>query len=144
MPQTVLTPKTESQRHETARRASRTETRKTAATVKTAAPARPAATKTAAPPRGATLKIVPRTAAGKAAINYVIGGGLAGLSAAAALAEQGRQVTLIEGAPQAGDGHQPALREVHGKHQPDGERHHGGRGARLLSAGLAEGRVARR
>ena len=41
-------------------------------------------------------------AAGKAAMNYVIGGGLAGLSAAAALAEQGRKVTLIEGAPQAG------------------------------------------
>lgn len=33
---------------------------------------------------------------------YVVGGGLAGLSAAVALAEQGRKVTLIEGAPQAG------------------------------------------
>ncbi len=33
---------------------------------------------------------------------YVVGGGLAGLAAAVALAEQGRKVTLIEGAPQAG------------------------------------------
>ena len=33
---------------------------------------------------------------------YVVGGGLAGLSAAVALAEKGRKVTLIEGAPQAG------------------------------------------
>ena len=41
-------------------------------------------------------------AAGKAAINYIVGGGLAGLSAAVALAEQGRRVVLLEGAPQAG------------------------------------------
>jgi squalene-associated FAD-dependent desaturase len=33
---------------------------------------------------------------------YVVGGGLAGLAAAVALAEQGRRVVLIEGAPQAG------------------------------------------
>ncbi|MBS0469813.1 MAG: FAD-dependent oxidoreductase [Proteobacteria bacterium] len=33
---------------------------------------------------------------------FVVGAGLAGLSAAVALAEQGKQVTLIEGAPQAG------------------------------------------
>ncbi len=33
---------------------------------------------------------------------YVVGGGLAGLAAAVALAEQGRKVVLIEGAPQAG------------------------------------------
>jgi squalene-associated FAD-dependent desaturase len=33
---------------------------------------------------------------------YVLGGGLAGLAAAVALAEQGRKVALIEGAPQAG------------------------------------------
>jgi squalene-associated FAD-dependent desaturase len=33
---------------------------------------------------------------------FVIGGGLAGLAASVALAEQGKQVTLIEGAPQAG------------------------------------------
>jgi squalene-associated FAD-dependent desaturase len=33
---------------------------------------------------------------------YVVGGGLAGLAAAVALAEEGRKVVLIEGAPQAG------------------------------------------
>ncbi|MBV9540716.1 MAG: FAD-dependent oxidoreductase, partial [Alphaproteobacteria bacterium] len=33
---------------------------------------------------------------------YVVGGGLAGLAAAVALAEAGRKVVLIEGAPQAG------------------------------------------
>jgi squalene-associated FAD-dependent desaturase len=33
---------------------------------------------------------------------WIVGGGLAGLAAAVALAEQGRKVTLIEGAPQAG------------------------------------------
>jgi squalene-associated FAD-dependent desaturase len=33
---------------------------------------------------------------------YVVGGGLAGLAAAVALAEKGRKVVLIEGAPQAG------------------------------------------
>ena len=33
---------------------------------------------------------------------FIVGGGLAGLAAAVALAEQGRKVTLIEGAPQAG------------------------------------------
>ncbi len=33
---------------------------------------------------------------------YVVGGGLAGLSAAVALVEKGRKVVLIEGAPQAG------------------------------------------
>ncbi|HEX4303223.1 MAG TPA: hydroxysqualene dehydroxylase HpnE [Rhizomicrobium sp.] len=33
---------------------------------------------------------------------WIVGGGLAGLSAAVALAEQGRKVTLLEGAPQAG------------------------------------------
>jgi squalene-associated FAD-dependent desaturase len=41
-------------------------------------------------------------AAGKAATNYVVGGGVAGLSAAVALAGKGRKVVLIEGAPQAG------------------------------------------
>jgi len=34
--------------------------------------------------------------------DYVVGGGVAGLSTAAALAEAGRKVVLIEGAPQAG------------------------------------------
>ncbi len=33
---------------------------------------------------------------------WIVGGGLAGLAAAVALAEQGRKVTLLEGAPQAG------------------------------------------
>ncbi|MDP4796133.1 MAG: NAD(P)-binding protein, partial [Rhodospirillales bacterium] len=33
---------------------------------------------------------------------YVLGAGLSGLSAASVLAEAGRQVTLIEAAPQAG------------------------------------------
>ncbi|MEI9988733.1 MAG: hydroxysqualene dehydroxylase HpnE [Rhizomicrobium sp.] len=33
---------------------------------------------------------------------YIVGGGLAGLSAAVALAEKGRKVVLLEGAPQAG------------------------------------------
>ncbi len=33
---------------------------------------------------------------------YIVGGGLAGLSAAVALAQKGRKVVLIEGAPQAG------------------------------------------
>jgi hydroxysqualene dehydroxylase len=33
---------------------------------------------------------------------YVVGGGLAGLAASVALAEEGRKVVLIEGAPQAG------------------------------------------
>ena len=34
--------------------------------------------------------------------DYVVGGGLAGLSAAVALAQKGRHVVLLEGAPQAG------------------------------------------
>ncbi|MGZ5960017.1 MAG: NAD(P)-binding protein, partial [Rhizomicrobium sp.] len=33
---------------------------------------------------------------------YVVGGGLAGLSASVLLAEKGHRVELIEGAPQAG------------------------------------------
>ncbi|HEY0302411.1 MAG TPA: hydroxysqualene dehydroxylase HpnE [Rhizomicrobium sp.] len=41
-------------------------------------------------------------AADKAATSYIVGGGLAGLSAAVTLTQHGRKVVLIEGAPQAG------------------------------------------
>lgn len=102
MPQTVLTPKTDPPRHETARRSSR-------------AAASTTTTKSAAPVRGATLKVVPRTAAGKAANAKATA---AAANVARANAKKAAEAALAEARTPAPRWKKPSKEEAYVRYAP--------------------------
>lgn len=102
MPQTVLTPKTDSPRHETGRRSSR-------------AAASTATAKSAAPVRGATLKVVPRTAAGRAANAKATA---AAANVARANAKKAAEAALAEARTPAPRWKKPSKEEAYVRYAP--------------------------